>query len=76
MTKTEKMNKTLDLANYVFDNPSDLRHVSDLIETLNEQSFGIDQKIIDDLNDSKIFTLRVQDLVSTIISKLNIQLLK
>ena len=43
MNKIDKINKTLDLATYFFDHPTELVLISDLIEILNIDSFGIDK---------------------------------
>lgn len=71
MNKIDKINKTLDLAMYIFDHPTELVLISDLIEILNIDSFGIDKKLINQLDVSKTVPSEVMDISSVIISNLN-----
>lgn len=72
MTKIDTINKTLDLANYVFYHPSDLLFVSDLIEMLTDNPLGIDKKLINKLDTSKTVPSEVKDITSVIIANLNV----
>ncbi len=71
MNKIDKINKTLDLAMYIFDHPTELVLISDLIEILNIDSFGIDKKLINQLDVSKTVPSEVMNISSVIISNLN-----
>ena len=71
MNKIDKINKTLDLATYIFDHPTELVLISDLIEILNIDSFGIDKKLINQLDVSKTVPSEVMNISSVIISNLN-----
>lgn len=72
MTKIDTINKTLDLANYVFYHPSDLLHISDLIEMLLDNPVGIDKKLINKLDTFKTVPSKVEDITSVIIANLNV----
>lgn len=71
MNKIDKINKTLDLAMYIFDHPTELVLISDLIEILNIDSFGMDKKLINQLDVSKTVPSEVMNISSVIISNLN-----
>ena len=59
------------MATYIFDHPTELVLISDLIEILNIDSFGIDKKLINRLDVSKTVPSEVMDISSVIISNLN-----
>lgn len=74
MTKNDKIEKTLDLARYTYDHPTDLVRISELIEMLTDDPLGVDSSTIKNLDFFKTSQLRVKEYTSSVIAKLQKQL--